>query len=289
MSERKLYSPRVIKEIINEYGFAFSKSLGQNFLIDKNIIDKICDGAEIKESDQIIEIGPGIGTLTQELCKRARKVVAIEIDKNLYPILKDNLSSYDNFYLVEGDVLKIDLNALISNYFDNDGEIKVVANLPYYITTPIIMKLLEEKIRVNKIVVMVQKEVALRMKAKPGSKDYGALSIAVQYYSEPQIIVNVPKNVFMPRPNVDSAVIMLNIYEKPTVEVKDEKLLFKIIKAAFSKRRKTLVNALSLGELGIAKEDIISILNECNIDVKTRAENLSLDEFAKITNSILSK
>ncbi|QIB27782.1 16S rRNA (adenine(1518)-N(6)/adenine(1519)-N(6))-dimethyltransferase RsmA [Caloranaerobacter azorensis] len=289
MSEKKLYSPKVIKEIIDEYGFAFSKSLGQNFLIDKNIIDKICDGAEIKESDQIIEIGPGIGTLTQELCKRARKVVAIEIDKNLYPILKDNLSSYDNFYLVEGDVLKIDLNALISDYFDDDGEIKVVANLPYYITTPIIMKLLEEKIRISKIVVMVQKEVALRMTAKPGSKDYGALSIAVRYYSNPRIIVNVPKNVFMPRPNVDSAVIMLDIYEKPIVEVKDEKLLFKIIKAAFSKRRKTLVNALSLGALGIAKEDIISILNECNIDVKTRAENLSLDEFAKITNTILSK
>ncbi|WP_069650472.1 16S rRNA (adenine(1518)-N(6)/adenine(1519)-N(6))-dimethyltransferase RsmA [Caloranaerobacter ferrireducens] len=289
MSERKLYSPKVIKEIINEYGFAFSKSLGQNFLIDKNIIDKICDGAEIKESDQIIEIGPGIGTLTQELCKRARKVVAIEIDKNLYPILNDNLSSYDNFYLVEGDVLKIDLNALISDYFDNDGEIKVVANLPYYITTPIIMKLLEEKIKVNKIVVMVQKEVALRMKAKPGSKDYGALSIAVQYYSKPQIIVNVPKNVFMPRPNVDSAVIMLNIYEKPIVKVENEKLLFKIIKAAFGKRRKTLVNALSSSQLGIAKEDIISILNECNIDVKARAEDLSLDEFAKITNSISSK
>ncbi|KPU27494.1 16S rRNA methyltransferase [Caloranaerobacter sp. TR13] len=289
MSERKLYSPRVIKEIIDEYGFAFSKSLGQNFLIDKNIIDKICDGAEIKESDQIIEVGPGIGTLTQELCKRARKVVAIEIDKNLYPILNDNLSSYDNFHLVQGDVLKIDLNTLISDYFDNDGEIKVVANLPYYITTPIIMKLLEEKIRVNKIVVMVQKEVALRMRAKPGTKDYGALSIAVQYYSKPQIIVNVPKNVFMPRPNVDSAVIMLNVYEKPIVKVEDEKFLFKIIKAAFGKRRKTLVNALNSSQLGIAKEDIISILNECNIDVKARAEDLSLDEFAKITNSILSK
>lgn len=289
MSERKLYSPRVIKEIIDEYGFAFSKSLGQNFLIDKNIIDKICDGAEIKESDQIIEIGPGIGTLTQELCKRAKRVVAIEIDKNLFPILNDNLSNYDNFHLVEGDVLKIDLNALISEHFDDDGEVKVVANLPYYITTPIIMKLLEEKIRVSKIVVMVQKEVALRMKAKPGSKDYGALSIAVQYYSKPQIIVNVPKNVFMPRPNVDSAVIMLDVYEKPIVKVQDENLLFKVVKAAFGKRRKTLVNALSTSQLGIDKEDLISILNRCNIDVKARAESLSLDEFAKISNSISSK
>lgn len=289
MSERKLYSPRVIKEIIDEYGFAFSKSLGQNFLIDKNIIDKICDGAEIKESDQIIEIGPGIGTLTQELCKRAKRVVAIEIDKNLFPILNDNLSNYDNFHLVEGDVLKIDLNVLISEHFDDDGEVKVVANLPYYITTPIIMKLLEEKIKVSKIVVMVQKEVALRMKAKPGSKDYGALSIAVQYYSKPEIIVNVPKNVFMPRPNVDSTVIMLDVYEKPIVKVQDENLLFKVVKAAFGKRRKTLVNALSSSQLGIDKEDLISILNRCNIDVKARAESLSLDEFAKITNSISSK
>lgn len=285
MENKKLYSPNVTREIIEKHRFRFSKSLGQNFLIDGNIIDRICDGAEINKNDGIIEVGPGIGTLTQQLCERAGKVVAIELDKNLLPILDETLSAYDNVEIVHGDVLKVDLNQIIREKLDGKN-IKIVANLPYYITTPIIMKLLEEQYDIDKIVVMIQKEVAARMQADPGNKDYGALSVAVQYYSRPEIIVNVPKNVFMPKPNVDSAVIMLDIYSSPAVEVESPKIFFEVVKAAFGKRRKTLLNALSSSTLIIEKGKLQEILNSCDIDPQRRGETLDINEFAKLANSI---
>lgn len=281
---KMLHSPAVVKEIIEKYGFRFSKSLGQNFLIDGNIIDNIIKNADINEDDGVIEIGPGIGTLTQKLCESAGKVVAIELDNNLLPILDETLSDYENVEVIHGDVLKVNLNKIIQEKLGGK-KVKVVANLPYYITTPIIMKLLEENLSIDKIVVMVQKEVAFRMKAKPGSKDYGALSVAVQYYSKPEIIVDVPKNVFMPKPNVDSAVIMLNIYDDPAVTVKDKKTFFKVVKAAFGQRRKTLLNALASG-INLNKKEIESILNQIGIDPKRRGETLDITEFARISDEI---
>ncbi|MFA5523191.1 MAG: 16S rRNA (adenine(1518)-N(6)/adenine(1519)-N(6))-dimethyltransferase RsmA [Tissierellales bacterium] len=281
---KRLYSPAVVKGIIDKHGFRFSKSLGQNFLIDGNIIDRIVEGANIKDEDGIIEIGPGIGTLTQKLCESAEKVVAIELDNNLLPILEETLGDYSNLEVVHGDVLKVDINKIIEEKLEG-RKVKVVANLPYYITTPIIMKLLEENLKIDKIVVMVQKEVALRMKATPGNKDYGALSIAVQYYSKPEIIVDVPKNVFMPRPNVDSAVIMLSVYPEPIIRVKDEKLFFRVVKAAFGKRRKTLLNALDSG-IELKKEEIGLILEKSGIDPIRRGETLSITEFARIADEI---
>lgn len=284
---KRLYSPAVIKEIIEKHGFKFSKSLGQNFLIDGNIIDKIIEESSINKSDGIIEIGPGIGTLTQKLCETADKVVAIELDKSLLPILAETLEEYNNVEIIHNDVLKVDINQLIEEKLEN-RTVKVVANLPYYITTPIIMKLLEEKLQIDKIVVMVQKEVALRMKATPGNKDYGALSVAVQYYSRPEIIVDVPKNVFMPRPNVDSAVIMLEVYNEPIIKLKNEKLFFQVIKAAFGQRRKTLLNALNSG-IDLNKEDIEEILINTGIDPKRRGETLDINEFAKISDEIYER
>ncbi|KNF09812.1 ribosomal RNA small subunit methyltransferase A [Gottschalkia purinilytica] len=286
--DKRLHSPNAIKEIMEKYGFKFSKSLGQNFLIDGNIIEKICDKSEITKEDGIIEVGPGIGALTQQLCEKAGKVVSVELDKTLIPILKDTLKDYDNFELVHGDILKVNINEIIEDRLKGLN-VKVVANLPYYITTPIIMRLLEERLAIEKIVVMVQKEVAVRMKASPGNKDYGALSVAVQYYSKPEIIVNVPKNVFIPKPNVDSAVIMLDVYDKPQVNVKDEKTMFEIVRAAFGKRRKTILNALSSSSLRLEKDEINEILNKCNIDPKKRGEVLSIEDFANIANNIYSK
>ncbi|RKD30902.1 16S rRNA (adenine(1518)-N(6)/adenine(1519)-N(6))-dimethyltransferase RsmA [Thermohalobacter berrensis] len=288
MDGKKLYSPKVTKEIVEKYSFKFSKSLGQNFLVDGNVIRKICDGANITKEDEVLEIGPGIGTLTQILAERAKKVVSVEIDKKLLPILDETLSGYENVEIVHGDVLEINLNTLIREKFKNK-RIKVVANLPYYITTPIIMTLLEQKLPIDKIVVMIQKEVALRMQANPGSKDYGSLSIAVQYYSEPKIITNVSKNVFIPKPKVDSTVIMLDILDKPRVEVKDEKLMFNIVKAAFAKRRKTLTNALNSSPLGLSKKDIKEALASCDVDPKVRGENLTIEEYAQIANVIALK
>lgn len=285
MNNKRLYLPSVTKDIVKKYGFKFSKSLGQNFLIDGNIVDNICTESEITKADNILEIGPGIGTLTQELCERSKKVVAVELDKRLLPVLDETLVNYNNVEVVNNDILKIDINSLIKDNFD-DGNIKVVANLPYYITTPIIMRFLEERINIEKIVVMVQKEVAYRMKASPGNKDYGSLSIAVQYYSDPEIILNVPKNAFMPSPNVDSAVIMLDIFDEPRIKVKDEKLLFRIVKAAFGKRRKTLLNALSSSDLDVSKEDVKHILELCDIDPKRRGETLSLEEYAKLCDEM---
>lgn len=284
---KKLYSPVVIKEIIEKYGFKFSKSLGQNFLIDGNVIDNIIEGSNIGADDGIIEIGPGIGTLTQKLCESAGKVIAIELDNNLLPILEETLEGYNNVEVIHGDILKVDLNQLIKEKLEG-RKVKVVANLPYYITTPIIMKLLEENLNIDKIVVMVQKEVALRMKAVPGGKDYGALSVAVQYYSEPKIIVDVPKNVFMPKPNVDSAVIMLDVYKESHIKVKDKKLFFNIVKAAFGKRRKTLLNALSSG-IELKKEEVLAALEKSGIDPTRRGETLDITEFARLSDEIYDR
>jgi len=281
----KLVSPRRTKEIIDKYGFRFSKSLGQNFLIDENIIYKILDGAEISENDLVLEVGPGIGTLTQYLGDRARKVLAIEIDKTLIPILGETLSEYENIELVHGDVLEIDLNQLINEKFAGE-KVKVVSNLPYYVTTPIIMKFLEDEVPVTDIVVMVQKEVADRLKASPNTKDYGALSVAVQYYCEPEIITKVPRAVFIPQPNVESTVIRLKVLDRPRVNIDNKKLFFKVVKASFAKRRKTLLNSLSMGTLGLDKKDIKEALSLSEIDSKRRGESLAIEEFALLANNI---
>lgn len=275
----KLVSPRVTKEVVGKFKFKFSKSLGQNFLIDENILCKIVDGAEVSKEDGVLEIGPGIGTLTQFLAEEAGKVVAIEIDKKLIPILGETLKDKSNVEVINQDVLKMDLHELVKDKF-SEQPVKVIANLPYYVTTPIIMKFLEEKVPVNMIVVMIQKEVADRMQAKPGTKDYGSLSIAVQYYCEPKIIARVPRTAFMPQPNVESTVIRLSVLKEPRVKVKDEELMFNMVRAAFGKRRKTLLNALTSSELGFEKEVIKEILSKSNIDEVRRGETLTIEEFA---------
>ena len=273
--------------IIQKYNFTFQKRFGQNFLIDPHVLDKIIDAAMIDKDDFVIEIGPGIGTMTQLLCERAGYVSAIEIDKELIPILRETLAPYDNISVHNADVMKIDLAKLIEE--ESGGRrVKVVANLPYYITTPIIMGLLENHIPVESITVMVQKEVAERMQCGPGTKSYGALSLAVQFYSEPYIAANVPPNCFMPRPNVGSSVIRLTLHKVPPVAVKDEKLLFKIIRGAFNQRRKTLVNALSnYSELDRDKETVANVLNELGIDLNIRGEALNLSDFAAIADRLI--
>lgn len=283
MNDKRLYSPSYVKEIINKYGFSFSKSLGQNFLIDGNIVRKICEKGNINSTDNVLEIGPGIGTLTEELAIRAKKVVAVELDKNLLPILDETLGEYENVEIIHGDILKIDLPKLFEEKFDG-GSIKIVANLPYYITTPIITKLLEEEMDIDSILVMVQKEVAERMSASPGSKDYGSLSVFVNYYTEAEIVLNVPKTVFMPKPNVDSAIIFLKMRDEK-IQLKDKEIFFKTVKASFSQRRKTILNSLSAG-LGMEKEELKAILLKCNIDPRERAENLNIEDFAKISSLI---
>lgn len=279
-----LGNPKNTIEILNKYKFVFQKKFGQNFLIDTHVLDKIIQAAEITKEDFVLEIGPGIGTLTQYLCENAREVVAVEIDKMLLPILSDTLSEYDNVTVINQDILKLDLNALVQER--NHGKpIKVVANLPYYITTPIIMDLFERHLPLFNVTVMVQKEVADRMQAGPGSKDYGALSLAVQYYAKPYIAANVPPNCFMPRPNVGSAVIRLTLHEKSPIEVLDEKLLFKMIRASFNQRRKTLVNGLNnSSELSFSKEAIQKALGTLNISENIRGEALTLEQFAALAN-----
>jgi 16S rRNA (adenine1518-N6/adenine1519-N6)-dimethyltransferase len=284
MDERKLYSPKVIKDILEKYEFKFSKRLGQNFLIDGNIINKIVDAADIDENSGVIEIGPGFGTLTQCISKRAKKVVAIEIDKSLIAIHKETLP-YDNIKFIYEDFMKVDVDKLIEEEFQG-MDVKIVANLPYYITTPIIMKVLEEKCKVSKIVIMVQKEVAKRLNAKPGTKEYGAITLAVQYRADTNVAMIVPNSVFMPRPKVDSAVIALSILEKTRVEVIDEKMLFTTIRASFGQRRKTLLNGLS-HNLDMPKETVIKILNNANIDPGVRGETLNLEQFGKISDEIV--
>ncbi len=271
-------------EIIKKYEFVFQKKFGQNFLIDTHVLDRILDAAKICEDDFVLEIGPGIGTLTQYLASSARKVVAVEIDGALIPILKDTLRDYSNVEVIHSDILKIDLKELIRE--QNQGRaIKVVANLPYYITTPILMELLEKRISITSITVMVQKEVAKRMCQGPGSKDYGALSLAVQYYSEPSVVANVPPNCFLPRPKVGSAVIQLKIHEKPPVDTVDVHLMFQLIRASFNQRRKTLVNGLlNSPELFLKKEDIHIALEKCGLPVDIRGEKLNLSEFAKLSD-----
>ncbi|MFU0800572.1 MAG: 16S rRNA (adenine(1518)-N(6)/adenine(1519)-N(6))-dimethyltransferase RsmA [Xylanivirga thermophila] len=284
---QSLTSPKALNDIISRHGFSFSKTLGQNFLIDRNILDKIIDGANISPGDNVLEVGPGVGTLTRELAGKAKDVVAVEIDKALMPILEETLGDLDNVSIVQGDILKLDLYDLIARYFD-DERFKVVANLPYYITTPIIMNFLESGVPVDSIIVMVQKEVAQRMAAQPCSKDYGALTVAVNYYSKPRIITKAPASVFMPKPKVDSMVIALDRREEPPVLVWDKELFFKVIKSAFSMRRKTLLNSLSNLEAytGLTKDALRSALNACGIDGGRRGETLSIEEFAMVTNSI---
>lgn len=277
------------KEIISRYPFVFKKKFGQNFLVDPHVLSKIIQAADITKDDCILEIGPGIGCVTQQLLEHAGKVVAIEIDNLLIPILEDNFENYSNFKLVHNDVLKVDLHQLFQEEA-NGKKVKVVANLPYYITTPIIMMLLENKLPIETITVMVQKEVAQRMDALPGSKQYGAITVALNYYASSRLVANVPRNCFMPRPNVDSAVIQLKLHEEAPVKVKDETLLFKLIRGAFAQRRKTLLNTLfSQGNLGISKDDLKAILDDSGIGSSTRGETLSLEDFANLTNLIIDQ
>ena len=283
----KLSNPQRTIEVIKKYEFCFQKKFGQNFLIDGHVLDKIIDGAGVTKDDMVLEIGPGIGTMTQYLAEAAGKVVAVEIDRNLLPILQETLADYGNVKVIHADVLSLDLEKLVQE--ENGGRpIKVVANLPYYITTPIIMALFEQHVPLANVTVMVQKEVAARMKSGPGSKDYGALSLAVQYYAEPYIVANVPCNCFMPRPNVDSAVIRLTRYEEPPVQVKDEKMLFKIIRASFNQRRKTLQNGLNnSSELNFTKDQIAAAIAEAGFSPSVRDEALTLEQFAKLTDILL--
>jgi 16S rRNA (adenine1518-N6/adenine1519-N6)-dimethyltransferase len=285
----ELGNPKNTIEVLNKYKFIFQKKFGQNFLIDTHVLDKIILAADITKEDFVLEIGPGIGTLTQYLCENAREVVAVEIDKMLIPILEDTLSSYHNVTVINQDILKLDLNALVQER-NNGRPIKVVANLPYYITTPIIMDLFERHLPLINVTVMVQKEVADRMQAAPGSKDYGALSLAVQYYAKPYIAANVPPNCFMPRPNVGSAVINLTLHSKAPIQVEDEKLLFKMIRASFNQRRKTLVNGLNNSpELSFTKDDIQKALESLGISENIRGEALTLEQFASLSNTLLNK
>ncbi len=284
-----LGNPKNTIEILNKYKFVFQKKFGQNFLIDEHVLGKIIRSAEITEDDFVVEIGPGIGTLTQYLAASAREVAAIEIDDALIPILEDTLSAYDNVTVIHEDVLKVDLCKLAKE--KNGGKpIKVVANLPYYITTPIIMGLFENHVPVESITIMVQKEVADRMKTGPGSKDYGALSLAVQYYAKPELVANVPPNCFMPRPRVGSAVIRLTRHTEAPVEAEDEKLMFQIIRASFNQRRKTLVNGLgNAPELHIPKEMTTEVLDEMGLSASVRGEALTLAQFAELSNRIWEK
>lgn len=271
-------------EIIKKYDFAFQKKFGQNFLIDERVLDKIVAAADVGPEDCVLEIGPGIGTLTRCLAEAAGQVIAVEIDKNLIPILKDVLSDHDNITIINEDILKVDIQALVEE--KNGGRpIKVVANLPYYITTPIIMGLFESHVPIDSITVMVQKEVADRMQVGPGTKDYGALSLAVQYYAEPYIVANVPQNCFIPRPNVGSAVIRLTRHTENPVAVRDEKYMFRLIRAAFNQRRKTLQNALhNMPELNLSKEKVVHALHVMGLSETIRGEKLTLEEFARLSD-----
>ncbi len=286
MKEPTLGNPQNTIQVLQKYNFNFQKKFGQNFLIDTHVLDKIISAANITKDDFVLEIGPGIGTMTQYLACAAREVVAVEIDKNLIPILEDTLSEYDNVSVINEDVLKVDLSALAEE--KNQGRpIKVVANLPYYITTPIIMGLFEKHVPLESITVMVQKEVADRMQVGPGTKDYGALSLAVQYYAEPYIVANVPPNCFMPRPSVGSAVIRLTRHKEMPVQVEDEQLMFKLIRASFNQRRKTLANGLkNSSELNLSKEVIEQAIEKLGKGASIRGEALTLEEFARLANII---
>lgn len=284
-----LGNPKETIEILNKYHFTFQKKFGQNFLIDTHVLDKIVKAAGVTKDDMVLEIGPGIGTLTQHLCEAAREVVAVEIDKTLIPILADTLSEYTNVTVINEDILKLDINKLVQEK-NNGKPIKIVANLPYYITTPIIMGLFEAHVPVDNITVMVQKEVADRMQSGPGTKSYGALSLAVQYYADPYIAANVPPNCFIPRPNVGSAVICLSLHNDMPVKVSDENLMFRIIRASFNQRRKTLVNGLNnSNDISLPKEVIAEAINELGVSPSIRGEALTLEQFAKLSDIIYKK
>ena len=276
--------PQNTIEILQKYHFNFQKKFGQNFLIDTSVLDRIVAAAEITKEDCVLEIGPGIGTMTQYLAESAGEVVAVEIDKNLIPILEETLCAYDNVTVINGDILKVDVNKIVQE--KNGGRpVKVVANLPYYITTPIIMGLFENHVPLKSITIMVQKEVADRMQVGPGTKDYGALSLAVQYYAKPEIVANVPPNCFIPRPNVGSAVIRLTRYEVPPVQVKDEKRMFALIRASFNQRRKTLVNGLgNAAGLNVSKEQVVQALEKMELSPTIRGEALTLEQFARLAD-----
>lgn len=287
--DNKLGNPKNTIEIIQKYQFAFQKKFGQNFLIDTRVLEKIISAAGITKEDCVLEIGPGIGTMTQYLAESAGQVVAVEIDTNLLPILDETLKGYDNVTVINNDILKVDINQLVEEY--NHGRpIKVVANLPYYITTPIIMGFFESSVPIDNITVMVQKEVADRMQVGPGSKDYGALSLAVQYYAEPYIVANVPPNCFIPRPNVGSAVIRLTRYQEPPVKAADPALMFKLIRASFNQRRKTLLNGLNNSpELAFTKEQIAGALEALGLPAAVRGEALTLAQFAELSDYFTEK
>ena len=286
MKEPTLGNPQETIAVLQKYNFAFQKKFGQNFLIDPRVLEKIIKAAEITEDDCVLEIGPGIGTMTQHLACAAKKVIAVEIDRALIPILQDTLSGWDNVRIINEDVMKVDLAKLAEE--ENGGKpLKVVANLPYYITTPIIMGLFENHVPLKSITVMVQREVADRMQVGPGTKDYGALSLAVQYYAKPYIVANVPPNCFMPRPKVGSAVIRLERYEEPPVKVKDEKLMFRIIRASFNQRRKTLANGLkNSAELDFTKEEIAAAIAGIGKEPGVRGETPTLEEFARLADEL---
>jgi 16S rRNA (adenine1518-N6/adenine1519-N6)-dimethyltransferase len=285
---KDIATPGRTKEILDQYGFSFKKSLGQNFLIDTNILRKIVDAAEISAETGAIEIGPGIGALTEQLARRAKKVVAFEIDQRLLPILADTLSPYGNVRIIHQDVLKADIHQVIADEFTNVADIMVVANLPYYVTTPIVMRLLTDHLPIRGMVVMLQKEVADRLAAKPGTKDYGSLSIAVQYYTEAEVVMTVPRTVFIPQPNVDSAVIRLIKRKQPPVAVNDETFFFQVVRASFAQRRKTILNNLvnNLPNGKAMKEQIESSLANANIDPRRRGETLTMEEFAALSNAL---
>ena len=282
----KLSGKSELMSVLNKYNFSFSKSLGQNFLIDQNILNKIVSGSGINENTNVLEVGPGAGTLTRELCLKAKKVTAVEIDKALIPILNDVMSDFDNFNLINSDILELNINELIKNEFDNES-FTVVANLPYYITTPIIMNFLESELPVNSMTLMIQKEVAARILAEPGTKDYGALSVAVQFYAEPGIICSASPHCFTPQPKVTSTVVNLKLYDKPKYDVKNKEQFFKIVKSIFSQRRKTLVNSLSGSPyLDLSKDKIIDVLKQMELNEKVRGEKLNIEQIAELSNII---
>ena len=282
-----LCSPKNLNKIMREFGISFNKKLGQNFIIDSNIINKIIEAAQIDKDTAVLEIGPGVGTLTQRLAQKSKKVVSVEIDSHLIPVLNHTLSEFNNVKIINKDILKIDIKDLISDEFP-DADVKIVANLPYYITTPIIMNLLEEQLNIKSITVMIQKEVALRMVAKPGTKDYGALSIAVQYFTKPEIVFNVSKKCFNPQPKVDSVVVRLNLLEEPYIKVKDTHIFFNTVKAAFGQRRKTLLNALyNSGYFKLSKDEIADAIKNSNISEAQRGETLSIRQFAQLSDNLI--
>jgi len=290
MEQPFIATPKRTKDILKKYHFTFKKSLGQNFLVDVNILENIIHHAGIDEASSVIEIGPGIGALTEQLLCHANHVVAFEVDQRLLPVLDDTLSPYDNLTLIHEDILKADVRSIIHDVFGDDKQVDIVANLPYYITTPILMKLLQEKLPIRSLTIMIQKEVAKRMAAEPNSKSYGSLSIAVQYYTEASVVMNVPKTVFMPQPNVDSGVLHLKVREQPPVDVNDETLFFDLIRASFGERRKTLLNNLSRHYKDVyTKEEITARLNSIDIDPRRRGESLSMEEFARLANAFESE